>query len=182
MKNSLISRIIVTLCLAWVCGAASASPVTISFTQNGFRSFNGNAGGSIAGSFSGEDQNSDGYLSFGDGEVQSYSATFSGNVDIPAFSHGIQDLQFFSYAIGSPGFGYDIFFGLGFFNILYSSNGLSSYDADDAQVWLGSYGSGPNYHTDENALVTSVPEPNALALLFGGLLLLIPFKRANRNR
>lgn len=95
---------ILTLCgLVWNANTASAIPMfdlsqeliavtevtpgNFSFTQGGFT-----AGGLITGTFSGVDADADGQLSSFFGEVSDFSAAFSGNALVPAFTLGFFDL------------------------------------------------------------------------------------------
>lgn len=178
-KSHSVISLLLLLTLACSCSITTASTITFNFTQKGFQSFQGGAGGVITGSFTGEDKNGDGYLNILSGEISAYSVSFSGNTDIPAFTHGLGDLRYFSYAIGSPGFGHEANPNFHFSNYAYSTNGTSNYDSDDEQVWLGSYGSSPIYWTHESAYVTAVPEPNIYLLLLAGLLALTCLR--NRN-
>lgn len=71
---------------------------SFTFTQGGFA-----GGGSITGSFAGNDLNSDGFIqgatfnSGGLSEITSFSVSWSGNAVIPAFSQTSSDLTFFSF-------------------------------------------------------------------------------------
>jgi hypothetical protein len=83
-----ISRklILLTLSLAALISAPAAA-VTLKFSQNGF-----NGGGTISGTFTGADLDANGQLSSFAGEITAYSATFSGNSFVPAFTHTFADL------------------------------------------------------------------------------------------
>lgn len=83
-------------------------------------------GGTVIGEFVGEDRNRDGFIDLNQGEVLSYSVTFSGNNLVPKFTHSLNDLKYFRYTIGSSGFrpSYP----------LSSDNGVTLYDADDYSI------------------------------------------------
>jgi hypothetical protein len=107
---------------------------------------NFSGGSHVEGTFSGEDINRDGYINLADGEVRSYEIRFSGNSLFPNFSHGLSDLRFFRYILGTTGFrpSYP----------LYSENGEYSYDADDYTIYSGEFTQSINAVDD--AIVTEI--------------------------
>ena len=78
--------------------SAAASQQTFTFSQDGFAE-----GATVAGSFSGEDLNSDGQLASFGGEISDFQMSFSGNSVVPAFSLGFADLTGLVYDLnGGP--------------------------------------------------------------------------------
>lgn len=96
----MIKGIFKTVLLAGLFFSATSANAlqSYTFTQDGFA-----GGGSITGSFSGNDLNSDGFIqgaTFNPGglsEITSFSVSWSGNAAIPAFSQTSSDLTFFSF-------------------------------------------------------------------------------------
>ena len=172
MKNFLsVKRCVLSLMLACGCGGAAASALTFTFTQKGFGSvYDGQKGGVVTGSFTGEDLNGDGYLAMRDGEITAYFASYSGNAEIAPFIHALRELQYLSYAIESAGFGHAANPGTHFQNFVKSGDAELSYDIDDQLIFIGELGSGPIYYTSESAFVTAVPEPAMPLLLLAGLV------------
>lgn len=152
--------------LAFLVPAANAGIMVFEFTQVGWTTQGSPGtptGGRIAGSFSGEDQNSDGFIDLESGEVASYFVSFSGSSFTPDFIHTLANLSFFRFSIGSEGFPPSF--------PLFSSGGGIAYDGDDG-VLSGPQGcSGQTClhaeSTSAPALITvaQVPEPSMLALM-----------------
>jgi hypothetical protein len=182
MKQLSAKHPVLALILACGCGVAAASPLTYTFAQKGFESvYDGQAGGVVTGSFTGEDLNGDGYLALRDGEITAYSASYSGNAEIQPFTHALPELQYLSYAIGSSGFGQVANPGIRFLNFVNSAHAELSYDIDDQLIFIGELGSGPIYYTRESAFVTAVPEPAMPLLLLAGLLPLAYLGKRRRS-
>ncbi|OAI20268.1 hypothetical protein A1359_21230 [Methylomonas lenta] len=146
------------------------------FTQDGFA-----GGGSITGSFAGNDLNSDGFIqgaifnAGGLSEITSFSVSWSGNDTIPAFSHTSSDLTFFSFDTAKSTLGQvnpegiaTNWFGLTGYQYL-TGQGVNSYNGSyvvnaETLVNVETFG------LINVAPVTSVPLPGA-AWLFGPALL-----------
>lgn len=79
----------------------SAQAATFNFTQGGFE-----GGGTLSGTFTGEDLNNDGFIGNGvlsDNELSDFSLSFSGNSIITdSATASLSNLTTFRYAIGSP--------------------------------------------------------------------------------
>jgi len=157
---ALTGAIVVALTAA---NSAAAAPQTYSLKQAGWSS-----GGEVNGYFSGEDLDKNGFLELFNGEISAYSVSFTGNDYVPAFTHNLSDLKFFSYTIGSPGFrpSFPLFScGSGYF-----------YDADDYMIGLCTNGvqdlqANTWTWTGQNALVAAeLPEPSTLSVMAFGLM------------
>ena len=150
------------------------------FTQDGFAE-----GGLITGSFSGTDSDQDGFIqgatfnSDGLSEITSFSVSWSGNSDIPAFSQTLIDLTFFSYdtakstlgQVGPEGIATN-WFGLTGFQYL-AGLGVNSYNAS----YIVNAETGVNVESFSLINVTAVPLPGT-AWLFGSTLIgLLRLKR-----
>ena len=118
-------------------------------------------GGIITGAFSGMDLNNDNAIDAADGEVFSYSVTFYGNDHIPTLNHGLTQLQFFRYTVGSTGFRPSA--------PLLSSDGTFNYDADDHLIYTAGFANWTG--TDNDAVVTLLPEPATLGVVAMALTL-----------
>jgi hypothetical protein len=155
--------------VALACEVATADPITYRLSQAGW-----SGGGAIAGSFSGQDINEDGVLSFRAGEVSAYSVELSGNTLIGPFVHGLEDLRFFEYRLGTQGFPPSF--------PLFSDDGSFFYDADDKVIGRSGF-TAPFVTTAEPAFVTAVsatPEPSTLLLLGPAAAVLIRRRRERR--
>lgn len=142
--------------------AAVGAPQTYSIKQSGWSS-----GGEVVGYFSGEDFNNNGFLELFNDEISAYNVSFTGNAYVPAFTHNLTDLKFFTYTIGSTGFrpSFPLFScGSGYF-----------YDADDYLIGLCTNGVqdlqvNKMTWTAQNARVTAeVPEPSTVSVMALGL-------------
>lgn len=154
---------------------AQAAPTTYLIVQEGWE-----GGARVTGQFSGEDLNNDGFINHANGEVSAYQISFSGNAKVPAFTHGLNDLQFFRYTVGTPGFRPS--------SPLYSFGSTYMYDADD--YIIGYPDLSVATQTTQNAQVvalgtTQVAVPglgeNAQFML-AGLIMLIGFSGLVRSR
>jgi hypothetical protein len=156
LNNAKHAALVVALAGSLLTAAqARGNPITYSISQGGW-----STGGTVTGSFSGEDLNHDGFINLASGEVASYQITFSGNAIIPSFTHTLSDLQFFTYTVGSSGFppSFPLFsLGSGYF-----------YDADDHVIGVPDLSAFTV--TREDALVTSVPESSTAAMIAVGLV------------
>ena len=173
-----ISRklILLTLSLAALIGAP-AQAVTLNFAQNGF-----NGGGTISGTFTGADLDSNGQLSSFAGEITAYSATFSGNAFVPAFTHTFADLIGLVFDLGQ-----DSLLGNG------TSGDLEGVSSLNAQFQYGT-GVGPtgepggfveNVLTGVNSATSNaafiVPEPAVIWLMTMALFGLAIARRTSRS-
>jgi PEP-CTERM motif len=159
-----------------VAGAALAlaalhcSAASYYLSQSGF-----STGGAIAGHFEGADLNSDGVIDLLDGEVASFSLTFSGNSVVPAFSYGLPELQSFSYETGTSFIGdsgVPIVEG-----VLVGPFGVAGYTYNSGQLPVVGRGGvifGPSGQiadaTFQLLAVSQVPEPQSFVLLALGLV------------
>jgi hypothetical protein len=89
-----MAELLVGLCVGLATFSASATTYRIS--QSGFI-----GGGSVSGSFTGEDLNHDGKIESFLGEVTAFNLTFVGSAPLPAFTHGLTDLRGLVYDVGS---------------------------------------------------------------------------------
>ena len=154
-RFSSIARGITVVTLSMAAAGVLASPASYTFFQSSW-----SAGGSVVGSFSGADLNNDGFLDLSSGEVVSYEMSFSGDSVIPAFQHGIADLEFFHYLVGST----TIFSP----SYAYSSGAGYIYDPDDHVIATPDLSTGI-FSTANVVVVPTVPEPETFALLAIGL-------------
>jgi len=131
-------------------------------------------GGLLAGEFAGEDLNGDGFISFFDGEVTSFSARFSGSSKVGSFSFGSTDLKGLVYRLDDGRLGNDE---------LPMSEGVDASSANFALLsGIGAAGSPGAFVfdlvadtsavTDSLISVSAVPEPQQFLLMVGGLALL----------
>lgn len=144
---------------------ADAIPIAYSISQSGW-----SGGGSVMGSFSGEDLNNDGYIDLASGEVSAYEISFSGNAFVPTFTHTLADLEFFTYTVGSSGFrpSFPLFsYGSGYF-----------YDADDHLIGLPDLS--VTTSATEDAKVKEIPEPATISIIAVGLVALTAVPRRRR--
>lgn len=157
---SLIGAVVGALLAA---NSAVAGPQTYSLKQSGWSS-----GGEISGYFVGEDLNQNGFLELFNGEISAYNVSFTGNAYVPAFTHNLTDLQFFSYTIGSTGFRPSV--------PLFSCGSGYFYDADDYLIGVCTNGvqdlqDSRMTWTGQNALVAAeVPEPSTASVMAFGLM------------
>jgi hypothetical protein len=159
------------LCLASV--ASQAAPM-YTFTQTGF-----SGGGTVTGTFSGSDLNSDGFLSSFAGEVTDYSMSFTGDSIIADFTHGLGDFYGLIYELGSGFIGDGL--GGGVEGIASNWGEITGYDYASGMGPTGGFGgrvidiaTGATSATQSLVAVQVVPEPATLALLglgFAGLAL-----------
>ncbi len=77
-----------------------AHAATYTFEQTGFQD-----GGVVSGSFSGEDLDHNGSLSFFSGEVSDFFLRFNGNSLVPSFTHGLADLTGLNWQVDAPTLG-----------------------------------------------------------------------------
>lgn len=166
--------------LAASLACAGANAIDFTFSQSGF------AGGSVTGSFSGEDVDGDGFLSFdlfapGADTVSAFSLLFSGGGGLGAFSLGLADLEGLIFKIdGDDILGND-------FNPDGLPEGLAAFDgatgnyfyAGDAfTLSAGVQGEVGNFYsydflesTSEATAVETVPDSGSSAALLGGAML-----------
>lgn len=149
-----------------------AQAAEFTFSQSGW--LGEGLGGTVQGSFSGSDANSDGTLQLS--ELTSYEANFSGAQSGISFNHNLLNLDFFEFTLGSSGFPPSF--------PLFSNDGSFGYDADDQTIFDQPFGQGIIFSTREPARVVSepsaVPEPSALfgLLTLAGLGLAMKRKRS----
>lgn len=166
--------------LAAACIAhAPAHAGTYLFSQSGYA-----GGATVSGSFAGEDLDADGWL-YGY-EITAFSLSFSGNYAVPAFSHGLSDLNGLEYRIGAGHIGGEEPGGMasnfgGFVGTLVppgktSTPGLgyqfTSFQWPTYSVAgeVADIDMGISARTQALIAVTAVPEPGSQALLLAGLL------------
>jgi hypothetical protein len=90
--------LLVSVFLTSLVGVPSAGAATFSFSQSGFEE-----GASVSGSFTGDDSDLNGQLSFFTGEISDFAMSFSGNSLVPAFSLGFGNLTGLVYDLdGGP--------------------------------------------------------------------------------
>ncbi|TDP64023.1 PEP-CTERM sorting domain-containing protein [Roseateles toxinivorans] len=158
---------------------APAHATTYLFSQGGYA-----GGATISGSFAGEDLDADGWL-YGY-EITDFSLSFSGNYAVPAFSHGLSDLNGLEYRIGASQIGGDVPGGMasnfgGFVGTLLppgkNANSVLGYQFTSLQ-WptysiageVADIDLGISSRTHELIAVTAVPEPASQSLLLVGLI------------
>lgn len=166
--------------LAASMACASASAIDFSFSQSGF------SGGTVSGSFSGEDVDGDGFLSFSiytpsTDVITAFSLVFSGGSSLASFSLGLGDLEQIVFKangdsiIGNdvdPSFGPE---GLAAFDALtgnYFFAGDALTLASGVQGEVGNFSNGAFVEsTDEATAAVSVPDAGSSAVMLGGALL-----------
>lgn len=84
--------IITTLLGSILFSGQKANAVTFNFTQDGWTE-----GGTLTGSFSGEDGNGDGVIE--ETEVTDYSISWSGNSLVPSFKQGLSNLYTWQFSL-----------------------------------------------------------------------------------
>jgi hypothetical protein len=156
---------------ALTLAALHCAAATYSLSQSGFT-----AGGTIAGYFEGADLNSDGVIDSLNGEVASFTLTFSGNSIVPAFSYGLSQLLSFSYEAGTSFIGdsgVPIFEGV----LVGPSPGIAGYTYNSGQLPVVGRGGvifAPGGQiadaTFQLLAVSQVPEPRSFVLLLLGLV------------
>ncbi len=158
-----IVRAVGALTLALAGMAAHAASYT--FVQTGFE-----GGGTVSGSFSGNDLDGDGWL-FGY-ELTAFTLSFSGNAQVAAFTHTKANLGGIGWFIG------DTFIGGRDNNYLQTSRTSQGRSVQyDAWGWpefnipgrITDSASGGVITTSEMVRVSPVPEPGDWALWLGGL-------------
>jgi hypothetical protein len=156
------------IALAGALMAPLAEAATYQFSQTGFT-----GGGAITGSFTGNDLDGDGWL-YGY-EITAFSLAFSGNADVPAFSHAKSSLGGIGYRIGENVIG-----GHPESYLTTSRTQNGHHIVYDAFGWpeftipgrITDDTTGKVLTTAESILVTGVgvvPEPAGWALMLGGL-------------
>lgn len=150
------------------CAANTAGAQNYSFSQTGF-----DGGGSLSGTFSGSDLDNNGWLDFSTNEITAFSLTFSGDANVGAFSHGLDDLVGLVYRLdagpfigddGPDGAG-ELIGSLGLDDILYQSGKGLVNSVTDLNTNAVST-------TQQLVSVSAVPEPEGYALTLSGLALL----------
>ncbi len=169
-------RLAGVLAASAVC--ASASAIDFTFSQGGFAE-----GASLTGSFSGSDDDLDGFLTYdvfgGLYEITQFSLSFSGNSLVSAFSMGLPELQALSFKLdGDSVLGNDLLF-----VSPYTAEGLVVANSDyiltvgDLISYEGSpiIESATNYDlldkSLENPITQQVPDAGSSAALLGGAML-----------
>jgi hypothetical protein len=180
MTNSIFkAALLAGLFFSGTCAFANQS---FTFTQDGFAE-----GGLITGAFSWNDLDNNGLIqgaTFNPGglsEITSFSVSWSGNSDIPAFSQTLIDLTFFSYDTAKSTLGQvsaegiaTNWFGLAGFQYL-AGLGVNSYNAS----YVVNAETGVNVESFGLINVTAVPLPGT-AWLFGSTLIgLLRLKRVS---
>ncbi len=151
--------------LALALAGMAAQAASYTFVQTGFE-----GGGTVSGSFSGNDLDGDGWL-FGY-ELSAFTLSFSGNAQVAAFTHTKANLGGIGWFIG------DAFIGGRNDNYLQTSRTSQGRSVQyDAWGWpefsipgrITDSASGKVITTGEMVRVSPVPEPEAWALWLGGL-------------
>jgi hypothetical protein len=142
-----------------------------SFTLGGF-----GAGGQVTGSFSGSGD-ANGQVNAFAGTLIAFSASFSGNSQVEAFTLGLSDVNGLVYTIGNPNWGTDA---------SYAREGFFGYNAAGSGL---RFGPGPNSFCNEGvncgfvdgpAAAGGVPEPANWAMLIAGFGLIGAVSRRRR--
>jgi hypothetical protein len=102
MPIALPRSLVLAASLAVASGGASAATLDFEFAQGGFL-----GSGQLTGAFGGADLDGDGILNSEEGEVTSFSLSFSGAGFMPAFTLGLSDLTRLIYIIGNATLGGD---------------------------------------------------------------------------
>lgn len=149
-----------------------AVPITYNFSQSGFV-----GGGTITGSFTGDDVNADGELVFlpvlSQFEVSAFMATWSGNATVPATSWSFSNLIGLVYELGTGDIGDDgpLFLeGIGALN-LGGFRWISGIGPGGFGAAPGGGIQGPSgvIITSSNLVNVGIPVPTTLALFIPGL-------------
>lgn len=153
-------------------GSLSAQAASYTFSQTGF-----SGGGSISGSFTGDDLNNDGVLGSSISEISAFSLNFSGDSQIVNFSLGRNDLSGLVFYLNSGNFiGEDgaagVGEGIGAYNTNFSyfsgiGQELNSTGGNGGQAGDGLFAALTT--TSSLISVTAVPEPASFAMLLAGL-------------
>lgn len=149
----------------------SAQAATYSFSQSGFA-----GGGTISGSFTGIDLDTNGFLDFSNSEISQFNLSFSGGTQAPAFTMALSDLAGLVYQLNGGNF-------IGDNGAQNTGEGIAALSAQMAyltgigpvgapggQIWDGA--GGPLTSTSALLSVTAVPEPESYAMLLAGLALM----------
>ena len=150
---------------------ATAAPMTYNFSQSGFT-----GGGTITGSFTGDDLDMNGALNSFVGEITNYSLTYSGGSIVGMFTHSFAEFGQLVYVIGTPFLGDDPILGTEGVasGPLFGPPDLFTYESGlGPQGTLGgtviNNATGAFDTTQQLVVVTAVPEPATLALFGLGL-------------
>lgn len=165
-----LKKIVSIALLSLISQQSVAIPMTFNLFQDGFA-----GGGSITGTFTGDDFDMNGTLSFFNGEILSFMASWSGNGTFAATTWGPADFIGLVYELGTGDIGDDALL-----------TGIEGVAAGNSAGFLWVSGLGPSgfgfgpgggilgptgaiISTNNLVQVTSVPEPSFLAIFALGL-------------
>lgn len=153
ISRSLLLTIIVLL----FAQGAYAGPMSFNLYQDGFT-----GGGFISGSFSGEDLNSDGAISFFDAELTAFSADWSGNAFAPATTWELVNIFGLTYELGTGDIGDDGACCLDEGVLTNATNGLTWISGNGPAALLGAIA--PGGKVDSSGAYPSISTANMITV------------------
>lgn len=170
VPNSISRLFVAPLTAALLALSAAPAAATVYIIELG----GWDTGGLLTGEFAGADLTGDGFIVFFDGEVTSFSASFSGSSKVGSFSFGSTDLQGLVYRLDGGQLGNDempksegVYASSTNFTLL---SGIGAAGSPGAFVF--DLVADTSAATDSLISVSAVPEPQSVLLMVGGLALL----------